>query len=54
MTVIVEPEEVAGMDMRIPQPFISTLLSATQDSSTSTCTNRDQSVAFTTGDTGKC
>ena len=33
MTVIVEPEEVAGMDMRIPQPFISTLLSATQDSS---------------------
>ena len=54
MTVIVEPEEVAGMDMSLPQPFTSTLLSATHDSSTSTCTSRDQSVASTTGDTGKC
>ena len=53
VTVIVEPEEVAGMDMNLPQPSTSTLLSATQDSPTSTCTSRDQSVAFTTGDTGK-
>ena len=38
--------------MSLPQPFTSILLSATQDSPTSTCTSRDQPVAFTTGDTG--
>ena len=52
-TVIVEPDEVAGMDMSLPQPSTSTLLCATQDSPTSTCTSRNQPEAFTTGDTGK-